>query len=195
MDRTSVSLLDRVIGQEDRAWQQLVELYTPLIRAWLRRQAVPVTDGDDLVQEVLTVVFRRVPQFEHNGRAGAFRSWLRSITVNCLRDFWRAKRIRPRDAVGGSDFQQFLDQLDDPGSAMSQLWDREHDLHVMRRLLDRLEPEFTANTWTSFRRVALEGAAPDEVAAELNITVNAVFIAKSRVLARLRQEAKGLVDA
>jgi len=194
MDKTSVSLLDRVAGQDGHAWGELVELYTPLIRAWLRRQAAPVSDDQDLVQEVLTVVVRRVPEFEHNGRVGAFRSWLRTITVNCLRDFWRARRLRPL-ASGGSDFQEWLDQLADSASALSQMWDREHDVHVMKQLLARLEPEFTTPTWRAFRRVALEGATPDQAAAELGLTVNAVFIAKSRVLARLRQEAAGILEA
>jgi RNA polymerase sigma-70 factor (ECF subfamily) len=193
MDKTSVSLLDRLVDKDARAWDQLVSLYTPLIQAWLRRQAAPTSDDQDLVQEVLTVVLRRLPEFEHNGRPGAFRAWLRSITVNCLREFWRSKRLRPL-ASGGSDFQQWLDQLSDSSSVLSRLWDREHDVHVMKRLLERIEPEFAASTWQAFRRVGLEGAEPEVVAREVGISVNAVFIAKSRVLARLRQEAQGLVD-
>jgi len=194
MDKTSVSLLDRARGANDAAaWDRLVSLYTPLIRAWLRRQAAPASDDQDLVQEVMTVVVRRLAEFEHNGRPGAFRTWLRSITVNCLRDFWRAKRLRPITR-GGSDFQGWLDQLADSESALSKLWDRDHDVHVMKRIMEHLEPDFAPNTWRAFRRVAIEGASPDEVAGELGMSVNAVFIAKSRVLARLRQETAGLID-
>jgi RNA polymerase sigma-70 factor (ECF subfamily) len=89
---------------------------------------------------------------------------------------------------------QVLEQLEDPNSALSQLWDREHDQHVTRRLLELIEPEFSATTWQAFRRVVLEGAKAAEVAAELGITANAVWIAKSRVLARLREELRGLTD-
>jgi len=77
---------------------------------------------------------------------------------------------------------------------LSDLWNREHDEHVLRRLLELVEPEFTSPVWQAFRGVALEGKPAAEVAAELGATVNAVFLAKSRVLRRLRQEARGLVD-
>lgn len=194
MPPTSASLLERLRFHPDpESWARLVELYTPLIRGWLRRHEVLINDADDLVQEVLTIVVRKIPDFEHQRRTGAFRRWLRTITVNCLRDFWRARRHRPQ-ATGESDFLRFLDQLEDPESALSQLWDREHDQHITRALLDRIRPRFTENTWKAFYRVALEGVAPDDVAAELGLSVNAVFIAKSRVLAQLRLEGEGLLD-
>ena len=82
-----------------------------------------------------------------------------------------------------------LDELEDPQSALSRLWDVEHDRHVARRLLALLEPQFEAATLAAFRRVVLEGRKPAEAAAELGVSVNAVLLAKSRVLRRLRQEA------
>jgi RNA polymerase sigma-70 factor (ECF subfamily) len=191
MSDTSASLLERLHAQPDDAdWRRLVELYAPLIRGWLRRQGVGEADAEDVSQEVLTVVVRRFPDFSHNQRRGAFRAWLRAITANCLRDFWRAQRLRP----AAHDFAGLLDQLSDDDSAQSRVWDREHDLHVARRLLELIQGDFAPTTWEAFRRVALEGAAADAVAADLGLTVNAVFIAKSRVLSRLRQEAAGLLD-
>src|SRR5262245_464070 len=96
MTETSTSLLGRLRAKSDaKAWTQLVEAYTPLIQKWLRLQAVQANDSDDLVQEILAVVVRKLPDFEHNRRTGAFRCWLRRITVNCLRDFWRGQRLRP----------------------------------------------------------------------------------------------------
>jgi RNA polymerase sigma-70 factor (ECF subfamily) len=88
-----------------------------------------------------------------------------------------------------------LDQLEDPDSGLSRLWDEEHDRHVVRRLLERIEGEVTLPTWQAFRRVALEGKDEATVAAELGLSINAVFIAKSRVLQRLRREAAGLIEA
>jgi RNA polymerase sigma-70 factor (ECF subfamily) len=194
MSETSASLLERLRLQPDaEGWQRLVGLYTPLIRSWLRRHGLPPQEADDLVQEVLAVVVRRLPDFRRQPRAGAFRRWLRTITVNCLRDFWRAHRGRPL-AAGGSDFVQMLDALADPASGLSREWDREHDRHVTARLLEMIRPHFEDTTWRAFQRVALEGASPDAVAAELGLSVNAVFIAKSRVLSRLRQEGAGLID-
>jgi RNA polymerase sigma-70 factor (ECF subfamily) len=194
MAETSASLLDRLRDAPDpEAWQRLVEVYTPLIRGWLRRNGLHPQDADDVVQEVLAVVFRKVGAFRRQPRAGAFRRWLRSITVNCLRDFWKARRHR-REASGDSAVQALLTQLSDPASNLSRQWDVEHDKHVAAKLLELIRPQFEPRTWEAFRRVALDGAAPDAVAAELGVTVNAVFIAKSRVLARLRPEGRGLSE-
>jgi RNA polymerase sigma-70 factor (ECF subfamily) len=194
MTPTSDTLLERLSVRSDaEAWGQLVDLYTPLIRGWLRRDLQLEQDADDLVQEVLCVVVRKLPQFRREPRPGAFRRWLRGITVNCLRDMWRARRSAPR-ALGASDFCEVLQQLEDPESGLSRLWDEEHDHHVARQLLARIRPHFEATTWTAFQRVALDAVPADQVARELGLSVNAVFIAKSRVLSRLRREGTGLID-
>src|SRR5262249_39510980 len=172
---------------DDPSWQRLVELYTPLIHGWLRRYFVPEADADDLVQEVLSVVVRELPRFEHNQRTGAFRSWLRGITVNRLRDFWRSRRYRP-EATGDSQFVSRLEQLEDPTSGLSQQWNQEHDQHVVRQLLEQIRHEFQPATWQAFSGVMLEGEKPAQVAERLGVSVNAVLLAKSRILHRLRQE-------
>ena len=186
---TSASLLQRVREQNDAAgWERLVQLYTPLLRAWVGRHLPQPDDVNDVVQQVFTVVVARLPEFVHNGRPGAFRSWLRSITVNHLRAFWRSRRQPAAQAEAA------LDQLEDPASNPSRLWDQEHDNHVARKLMEYVEAEFRPATWQAFRRLVIDGAAPAAVAAELGLSVNAVLIAKSRVLRRLRQEAQGLLD-
>ena len=191
---TSLSLLDRLRCKTDaQAWRQLTGVYTNLIRSWIGSHAVADTDIDDLVQEVLLVVLHKLPDFEHNRRRGAFRCWLRNITANCLRKFWESQRLRPR-VSGDSAFMNLLAQLEDPDSGMSLQWDREHDLHVTHRLLGVLRPQFEETTWRAFQSVSLEGRSAADVAAELQISVNAVYIAKSRVLSRLRQEAEGILD-
>jgi RNA polymerase sigma-70 factor (ECF subfamily) len=195
MSETSHSLLERLRERPDGDdWRRLVDLYAPLLRAWMGRHGVQSADVDDLIQEVLTVLVRELPRFQHNQRPGAFRRWLRTILVHRLRDFWRDRQHRPQ-AVGGSDVLSQLDQLEDPESALSRLWDEEHDHSVVRRLLERIEGEVTPSTWQAFRRVALEGKDEATVAGELGLSVNAVFIAKSRVLQRLRREAAGLIEA
>ena len=196
MNTTSASLLERLFSDPEEspsAWKRLEAVYSPLIRGWLRRHGIRPDDADDLTQEVLVVVIRRFPEFRHNHRTGAFRTWLRAITVNCCRDFWKANRLRPVNA-GGSDFGGYLDQIADPDNPLTAEWDREHDLFVTRQLLDLIRPEFETKTWEAFRRVALVGESASSVAAALGLSTNAVFIAKSRVLARLREEANGLVS-
>jgi RNA polymerase sigma-70 factor (ECF subfamily) len=183
---TSASLLEQARDRRPSAWERLVALYTPLLQSWLTAAGLQPADRDDLTQRVLEILVRQLPDFEHSGRPGAFRAWLRAIAVNLLRELWRA---RPGPEAG-----DLLDQISDPGAALSRWWDEEHDRHVLEGLMSLVRPEFTDATWQAFRRVAFDGAPAREVAAELGLSVNAVLIAKSRVLARLRQEARGLVD-
>jgi RNA polymerase sigma factor (sigma-70 family) len=195
MHETSLSLLERLRGStESESWDRLVELYAPLIRAWLRKYDVQDSDANDLVQEVLLAVSKDLGKFEHRGQPGAFRGWLKAILINRLRKFWRARDRRPQ-ARGDSDIDARLVQLDDPASDMSQSWDREHDQYVLRQLMALAEPQFEPKTWKAFRRVALEGAKSDVVAQEMGISRNAVIIAKCRVLSRLRQESEGLIES
>jgi RNA polymerase sigma-70 factor (ECF subfamily) len=195
MNETSLSLLNRLRrSPESDSWDRLVELYAPLIRAWLRKYDVQESDAEDLVQEVLLAVSKDVGRFEHAGQPGAFRGWLKAILVNRLRKFWRARDRSPQ-VRGGSNMGARLAQLDDPSSEMSQIWNHEHDQYVLRQLLALAEPHFARHTWTAFCRVALDGAKADVVAQEMGISRNAVIIAKCRVLSRLRQESEGLIES
>jgi len=194
MHETSPSLLERLRARPDsEAWWQLVELYSPLIYGWLRRHSLQHQDVEDLVQEVLRVVVRELPHFQYDPERGSFRSWLRAVTVHRLQAYWRSQQARPV-AAGNSSLASMLEQLADPRSDLSRLWDQEHDRHVARRLLEMIQPEFEATTWQAFQRTALDGIKASLVAAELGLSVNAVFIAKSRVMRRLRQEAQGLIE-
>src|SRR5215469_2804941 len=132
MTQTPVSLLERLRLRPDAAsWQRLIDLYSPLVQSWLRRYALQPADADDVAQETLAVLVRELPQFRHDLRRGAFRTWLRGIVVNRLREFWRGRDRRP--AAGGGDADALLGQLQDPNSDLSRHWDREHDEHVARR--------------------------------------------------------------
>jgi RNA polymerase sigma-70 factor, ECF subfamily len=190
---TSVSLLDRLAGTPtDADWRKLLDLYSPLLRAWMARAGVLSSDADDLSQDVLLVVFREVGGFERRGQ-GAFRAWLRTILAHRMRDYFRARQHRPA-ATGGSDFLRWLDELESPESELSRLWDREHDRHVAVALMRRVQGDFSSPTWQAFLRHGLEGEPAAQVAEELGLALNSVIQAKSRVLKRLRQELTGLVE-
>jgi len=194
MADTSLSLLLRLqTAAAEDDWRRLVDLYTPLLQGWLRGHGLVGPDADDLVQDVLKVVVTDLPGFDHTRRPGAFRRWLRTILVHRVRGFWRGRRGKAL-ASGDSDLLLVLDQLEDPQSGLSKQWDLDHDRHVMAKLLKQIEPQVAEATWKAFSRVVLKGRDEASVAAELGMSVNAVFIAKSRVLARLRQEAEGLID-
>jgi RNA polymerase sigma-70 factor (ECF subfamily) len=192
---TSQSLLERLC-QPNAApadWDRLVAVYAPLLRGWLARYPLQGADADDLVQEVLAVLVRKLPQFRHNGRTGAFRAWLRSVLVYLVRWFYRRRGNRPMP-LDPREGQSVLLQLESADSDLSRQWDEEHDRHVVARLLNLIRSEFSPTIWQAFESSALQGRAAAEVGAELGMSANAVCLARSRVLRRLREEARGLVQ-
>lgn len=192
MTQTPLSLLERLQNNSDGvAWSQLVKTYSPLIRAYLQRNRVPAGDLDDLVQDVLHAMVKELPGFRHNQRTGAFRAWLRQIADNRASNYWRSRARSP--AAGTQAARDALAQLEDPANDIHRLWDQEHDRFVVQRLLDLIQPEFEPKTWQAFRRTVCNDEKPTKVASDLEISVNAVFIAKSRVLSRLRQEGRGMI--
>jgi RNA polymerase sigma-70 factor (ECF subfamily) len=192
---TSLSLLDRLRHDPTEAdWRRLHSIYHPLVRGWLARVPGLHDEADDVTQDVLLVVVTEVPRFERQ-REGSFRTWLRRVTANRVREFWRQRARRPRVGPADAATEAFLDQLADPASDLSAEWDRDHDRHLFERLEEVIRSDFEASTWAAYRRFAVEGASADLVATELGLTRNAVVLAKSRVLRRLRQEAGVLVDA
>jgi len=122
MSETSLSLLERIRRAPDEsAWRRLVDLYAPLIRHWLRQAALQQADRDDLEQEVLAVMVRKLPEFQRE-RTGSFRAWLRVVCLNAVRAYFRSRRPAAADS-------QELSQLEDPNGALTKLWDAEHDRH------------------------------------------------------------------
>ena len=191
MDETHPSLLFRARAGDESAWADLTRLYRPLLVGWLRLQSVPADATDDVVQDILLAVVRQLPGFDHSGRRGAFRAWLRTIAHRRACDFWEGRRRDARLAAGAADA---LARLADTGSDLNRVWDEEHDRYVLRCLLDLMDLEFEPTTARAFRRVALDGASGEEAARELGLSVGAVYAARSRVLRRLREEAAGLID-
>lgn len=187
---TPLSLLDRLIDRPDaEAWRRFVGLYTPYLLGWLRRDPGLRDDAEDLVRGVLAVVRRELPRFERR-RTGSFSAWLRAVTVNRLQVLLRSRKAVPAGPGGA----ELLSALADPNSELSRQRDRDHDLYVAHRLLDQATADFEPATVRAFRMLALEGRASAEVASELKLARNAVFLAKSRILRRLRELSEGLID-
>jgi RNA polymerase sigma-70 factor (ECF subfamily) len=195
MSDTSISLLERAASRTDgAAWHRLAEIYTPLLQDWLRQQGLPPTDADDVVQEVLLYVSQELPAFEHNGHSGAFRSWLRQVLVFRLRKHWEKSKRGPA-ASGRSDYLEQLQQLEDPTSGLSRLWDREHDRHVAAALIALVRERMSGQSCVVLERVVIAGEPPADVARDLGMTVNAVYAARFRILQLLRREGQGLLDS
>lgn len=191
---SSTSLIRRVRERDPRAWEQLTELYGPLVYHWCRRFGCADDSAADVFQEVFAAVATGIDHFEHKSGRGTFRGWLRTITHNKVRDIQRSSAGEPR-ALGGSTAQQWMAALRDP---VSEEADDERDRAqlsaLFQRGLDQVRDEFEQRTWQAFWRTAVEGEPTADVAADLGITPNGVRQARSRVLRRLRQQLGDLAE-
>ena len=185
MSTTSISLLARLRQPGDeQAWQRFVSLYTPLLYHWAKTTGLYGGEAEDLVQDVFAVLVAKLPQFEYNA-GQSFRGWLRTIVTNRCRDLFRRREHRPRATADGH-----LDGESPDGTQW--LAEAEYRTQLAGRALELMRAEFEEPTWRACFECAVNDRPAAEVAQELGLTVNAVYVAKSRVLRRLRQELDGL---
>ena len=190
---TSTSLLDQLRQSPDQdSWRRLTDLYRPLILSWLQRDPFLANDAEDLVQEILMVVHGELPGFERQ-RTGSFRKWLRAIMNHQVQGHRRKRRSLPQ-ALGVEPDEGPFAQLVDDRSELAQRWDQEHDEYVVGCLLKVIADEFIDLHVRAFRRHVLDGASAAETAKGLGVSVDVVWKAKSRILARLRELGEGLLD-
>lgn len=193
---TRASLLVRLRDPQDHeAWQQFFRVYASVVYGFARRRGLQDADAADLMQDVLRRVALSAGKLDYDRRKGTFRGWLFTVTRNRVFDYLNQRR-RQVAAVGGSAVQQRLDeqpagpeQADGTGT-----WEQEHQQGVMRWAMDRVRGEFQENTWKAFWQTAVEGRSPKEVAGSLAMSAGAVYVAKSRVLARLKTEVQQWQD-
>jgi RNA polymerase sigma-70 factor, ECF subfamily len=177
---TASSLLARLRVQDRDAWVRLAKLYGPLVYSWCRRRGLQENDAADVMQEVFRAVALHIKDFA----AGSFRGWLWTITRNKILDHMRRMQRRP-EAHGGSDAQERMQQVPE---TLDESSPESTTGNLVRHALELIRPDFTDATWQAFWRVMMEDQAPADVATALGLTLNAVYIAKSRVLRRLRDE-------
>jgi RNA polymerase sigma-70 factor (ECF subfamily) len=189
---TRVSLLTRLKDGEDTdAWVEFVRLYGPVVYGFARKRGLQDADAADLMQEVLRSVARNAVKLEYDPSRGTFRGWLYTITRNKIYNFLTAQKNRPR-ATGDEGSRERLDGLPARESDRPDDWELEYQRRLSAKAMDRVKGEFQPNTWTAFWGTAVEGRAAQEVGTELKMSPGAVYVAKSRVLARLRDEVQRL---
>jgi RNA polymerase sigma-70 factor (ECF subfamily) len=187
MDETSSSLLIRVRNPQDRAaWERFVQLYTPLLLAWARFARIPASDANDLVQEVLVHLLRKLPKFHYNGQ-GTFRAWLKTVANHKWRDLLHKRRENPLSP----DDERVTEVADDPTPAF---WEKDYQRLLYGRALELMQREFEEKTWRACLETAVRQRKAADVAQELGMTPAAVYQARSRVLRRLREEFQELID-
>ena len=192
-DATRPSLLVRIKDHRDRqAWGQFVEIYAPLVYETARRRGLQDSDAADLTQEVLRSVAGAVARLDYDPGKGTFRGWLYTVTRNALNTFFEAQQRVPR-ASGDSAVQAWLEEQParDDGSA---IWDQDYQRRLLAYAAEQVRASFEDATWQAFWQTAVEGKPGKAVAASLGMTVGAVYIAKSRVLSRIKEQVRQLLD-
>lgn len=188
--------MDRLRAMDEDAWRRFVRVYGPLVRHWCREHGLQDADAEDVGQNVLRSVANAIGKFDRRRGPGSFRAWLRVVTINKVRDFARKNAGEP-SATGGSDAAAMLGDIADPASLAEDASDpasaaeREQ---LLKRSIEALLAECEEGTRQAFWRVVVERQSASETAKELGMTVNAVYLAKSRILRRLRDEFADLVD-
>jgi RNA polymerase sigma-70 factor (ECF subfamily) len=188
MNATPASLLERLRRPgEPEAWGRFVQLYTPLLYHWARRLGLPREDAADLVQEVLTLLAQKLPHFAYD-KHRRFRAWLWTVTLNQ----WRTNRRRHTSTPVQGREDAFSElAVPDDAEAVSEA---EYRQYLVGRALKLMQAEFQPSTWQAFWQCVVCDRPGAEVARELGLTENAVYLAKGRVLRRLREELDGLLE-
>jgi RNA polymerase sigma-70 factor (ECF subfamily) len=190
---TRASLLLRIRDPGDRlAWGEFVQLYAPLIHAYGMHRGLQDADAADVVQEVLRRVSRSAPQFEYDRARGSFRGWLLTVTRNEIRKM-AARKARQASGSGDTQMHGLLEQHADDSQPDAD-WDREYRWNSFLWAAQRVKSEFREATWRAFWLTVVEGQEIERAAKELKLSLGAVYIARSRVIARIRQEIQTTLD-
>jgi len=172
------------------AWREFTRLYAGVVYGFARRRGLQDADAADLMQDVLRSVAGNVGRLDYDPARGRFRNWLFTVTRNKLYTFLDAQRRRVR-ATGDDEMRDRLTEVEAPSDGEAD-WDKEYERQQFAVAADQVRGEFTSSTWKAFWGTAVDGRKPQEVGAQLGLSPGAVYVAKSRVLARLRQQVRQL---
>ena len=184
---TRISLIYRIRDADDiDAWSQFVDLYGPLIYRYGRHKGLQDADAADLTQDVMREISGSIGRFEYDPNVGRFRSWLFVVTRHTLSHQYQARKRQP---VGSGDTQTLASLHEVPAAEAEQdLWEKEYHLHLFQWASEQIRDEFSDRTWAAFWQTAVDGNKPTEVAQALQMSVGSVYVAKNRVLTRLRKK-------
>jgi RNA polymerase sigma-70 factor (ECF subfamily) len=184
---TRPSLLLRIRDSQDTlAWGEFAGMYAPVVYAFGRKHGLQDADAADLTQEVFRAVARAVGQFQYDTDRGGFRRWLFTIARNKLRDTIARCKRNPAGS-GDTGIRQLIEQQPEPIDD-DALWEEEYQRQRLDWAAQQVCGKVQKATWQAFWQTAVEGKSAEEVAVALKMSVGAVYIAKSRVIARLRKQ-------
>lgn len=177
-------------GDNTDAWHEFVTLYGPVVYGFARKRGLQDADAADLMQDVLRSVSTAIGRLEYDRKQGTFRGWLFTITRNKVFNFLSARRIRPQ-AAGDTATNRVLETHAEAVDGADE-WELEYQRRLAAIAMEKVQIEFQESTWQAFWQTAVEGQAVADVATQLSLSPGAIYVAKSRVLARLKQEVDQL---
>lgn len=183
---THPSLLSRIRENDGAAWVELIELYSPLVAFWCRKQGITESEVNDSVQEIFFAVSRSIDGYAPAGTSGSFRAWLWSVSRHKIIDGLRRSGRIPA-ARGGSTALHRVQQVPediDPNDDSEQI----AFTQVLHRAMDQVRSEFQPKTWQAFWRTTIDGLTVASVAEELSLSTATIRQHRSRVLRRLREQ-------
>lgn len=184
--QTRASLILRLRDADDsRAWHEFAAIYEPVIYNVARKRGLQAADARDLIQEVLTRVAKSIESWQPDSNRGSFRGWLATITRNMVVDFFRKNKRLPRTA-DRSDVQALLANVPAASPATSE-FDLQQDRQRFLWAAERVKDQVSSATWSAFQLTAIEGMPVAEAAVQVGISKGAIYIARSRVMARLKK--------
>ena len=187
---TRASLLLRIRdGRDHEAWRQFVQIYAPVVYGFARKRGLQDADAADLMQEVLRSVAGAAGRLNYDPQRGSFRAWLYTVTRNKIYSFLDGRRRHVRGS-GDSGTQQRLEKHAAPEEDTVAQWDREYERQLFAWAAEQVRGEFSEKTWQSFWLTAVEGQNAKAVSQRFGMSPGAVYVAKSRVLARLREQVQ-----
>jgi RNA polymerase sigma factor (sigma-70 family) len=174
---------------DSAAWSEFVALYEPLVYRLARRKGLQDADAKDVCQEVFRAVAGSVDRW--NPERGSFRGWLRAIARNLLINFITRGGRHARGS-GTTSVQELLEAHPAGDPSATALFEHEYKRQLFQSAASEVKSEFTPATWQAFWQTAVEDRPPAEVAAEFGLSVGSVYVARSRVLARIRRRVERL---
>lgn len=190
--RTSATLLAGLLDPSNyRAWEMLFECYKPILTSFAHRCGFQAADVDDVVQETLLAFLVAYRANQYDSARGRFRDWLRGIARNRVLQLLEKRKLGAAQGVGGSQTETWSD-IADSGAGTDELWNREWEQFILRECRASAERYFDPKTLQIFDSYAMKGCTPEETAEKFGVTVNAVYVAKSKVLELMRERARDL---
>jgi len=188
MRDTPPSLLMRLRDADDhRGWQRFFEQYWRLIYSFARQCGLRPRDCEDILQDVVTEVFQAMPQFAYDRSKGTFRAYLRTITQRKIADHLRNAARHPVQRLDQHTDGNGHRPLNDPaGPDAEEIWERDWRRNLVQVCLDRVRQEVEPKTFQAFQLYVLDEWPVSEVADFLKMSASSVYVAKSRVIQRVR---------